>query len=46
MTRLAEVEIDMLTTCDPDKQPLDYLFQDPDYRAEDEARLKAWRRDE
>lgn len=46
MTRLAEVEINMLTTYDPDKQPFDYLFQDPDYRAEDEARLTAWRRDE
>ena len=46
MTRTAEVEIDMLTTYDTDGQPLDYLFHDPDYRAEDEARLTAWRRDE
>ena len=43
MTRTAEVEIDMLTTFDQDPSPLDYLFQDPDYRAQDQARLDAWR---
>lgn len=46
MTRAAEVEIDMLATYDQDADPLGYLFQDPDYREEDEARLKAWRDDE
>jgi hypothetical protein len=46
MTRLAEVEIDMVAAYDQDAHPLDYLFQDPDYSEEDEARLKAWRRDE
>jgi hypothetical protein len=46
MTRTAEVEIDMLTTFDQDANPLDYLFQDPDYRAEDQARLDAWRKGE
>jgi hypothetical protein len=43
MTRTAEVEIDMLTSFDQDASPLDYLFQDPDYRAQDQARLDAWR---
>jgi len=43
MTRSAEVEIEKLTTYDQDAHPLDYLFQDPDYREQDEARLKAWR---
>ena len=46
MTRNAEIEIDRIETYDPDPHPLDYLFQDPDYRAQDEARLAAWRRDE
>jgi hypothetical protein len=46
MTRAAEIEIQMVTTCDQDAQPLDYLFQDPDYREQDEARLKAWRNNE
>jgi hypothetical protein len=46
MTRTAEIDIDMLTTCDPVADPRDYLFQDPDYREQDEARLKAWRDDE
>jgi hypothetical protein len=43
MTRTTEVEIEMLTTYDQDAHPLDYLFQDPDYRDQDKARLKAWR---
>jgi hypothetical protein len=43
MTRTAELEIDMLTTFDQDANPLDYLFQDPHYRTEDQARLDAWR---
>jgi hypothetical protein len=46
MTRCAEIDIDMLETSDHDAHPLDYLFQNPDYRAQDEARLKAWRNDE
>jgi hypothetical protein len=46
MTRAAEVQIDMLTTYDPIADPRDYLFQDPDYREQDEARLTAWRNDE
>ena len=46
MTRAAEVEIDMIATYDQVAEPLDYLFQDPDYREEDEARLKAWRNEE
>lgn len=46
MTRTAELEIEMLTTYDQDMHPLDYPFQDPDYREQDEARLKAWRNDE
>jgi hypothetical protein len=46
MTRTAQIEIDMDATYDPVGDPRDYLFQDPDYRAEDEARLKAWLDDE
>ena len=46
MTRTAEIEIEMVATYDQDAQPLDYLFQDPAYRRQDEARLKAWRNDE
>jgi hypothetical protein len=46
MTRTAEVEIDMLTSFDQDASPLDYVFQDQDYRAEDQARLDAWRNGE
>lgn len=46
MTRTAQIEIDMAETYDPHADPRDYLFQDPDYRAEDEARLKAWLNDE
>jgi hypothetical protein len=46
MTRTAEVEIDMLTSFDQDASPLDYLFQDPDYRTQDQARLDAWRNGE
>jgi hypothetical protein len=46
MTRTAQIEIEMITSFDPVTQPLDYLFQDPDYRDQDEARLKAWRNDE
>ena len=46
MTRTAEIEIDMIETYDQDSSPLDYLFQDPDYRRQDEDRLKAWRNGE
>ena len=46
MIRNAEIEIDRIETYDSHAHPLDYLFQDPDYRAQDEARLAAWRRDE
>ena len=46
MARTAQVEIDMLTSYDPDSDPHDYLFQDPDYREQDQARLDAWRNDE
>ncbi len=46
MTRTAEIEIDMVETYDQDAHPLDYLFQDPNYRRQDEARLAAWRNDE
>jgi hypothetical protein len=46
MTRHAAIEIDMIETYDPESSPLDYLFQDPDYRRQDEARLAAWRNGE
>ena len=46
MTRNAEIEIDMIEAYDQIASPLDYLFQDPDYREQDEARLASWRNDE
>jgi hypothetical protein len=46
MTRNAEIEIEMVTQHDADAHPHDYLFQDPDYWQEDQARLKAWQNDE
>ena len=46
MTRNAEIEIDMIETYDQDASPLDYLYQDPDYREQDDARLSSWRNDE
>jgi len=46
MTRTTEIDIKMVETDDPDAHPLDYLYQDPDYREADEARLAAWRNDE
>ncbi len=46
MSRTAQIEIEKVTVDDQDAQPLDYLFQDPDYRQQDEARLRAWRNDE
>lgn len=44
MTRTAQIAIEMTTDYDHDADPNDYLFQDPDYRAEDQRRLDAWRR--
>jgi hypothetical protein len=46
MTRLAKIGFEMVTEHDQDAHPLDYLFQDPHYRQQDEDRLKAWRNDE
>ena len=46
MTRTAKIEIGMITIYDQDADPREYLFQDPDYREQDEARLKAWRNNE
>jgi hypothetical protein len=46
MTRTAEIEFEMATTYDPTTHPHDYLFQHPDHREQDEARLKAWLNDE
>lgn len=46
MTRPAEIDFEMLLEHDQDAHPLDYLFQDPDYRQQDEDRLKAWRDDQ
>jgi hypothetical protein len=46
MSRTAQIEIEMLTSYDQEATPLDYLFQDPQYREHDDARLKAWRNDE
>lgn len=46
MTRAAEIDFEMVIEHDPDSHPKDYLFQDPRYCEQDEARLKAWRNDE
>jgi len=46
MTRPAEIEIERVIEQDPESRPTDYLFQDAQYRQEDEARLAAWRNDE
>ena len=46
MTRTAQVEIEMIATYDPSLDPREYLFQDPDYREQDQARLDAWLNDE
>src|SRR5258707_6246245 len=46
MTRTAQIDIEMVTERHCDAHPLDYLFQDPDYRQQDEDRLSAWRQDE
>ena len=43
MTRAAQIEIGMVVAHDCDADPNDYLFQDPDYRQEDQRRLAAWR---
>jgi hypothetical protein len=46
MTRTATIKIRMITIYDQDADPREYLFQDPDYREHDQARLDAWRKDE
>ena len=46
MPRMAEIDIDMVKIDDPISTPLDYLYQDPDYRDQDDTRLAAWRQDE
>jgi hypothetical protein len=43
MTRDAQIHIEMFIEHDPESRPTDYLFQDPQYRHQDEARLAAWR---
>jgi hypothetical protein len=44
MTRAAEFHFDMLIEHDPESHPKDYLFQDPLYCEQDEARFNAWRK--
>jgi hypothetical protein len=46
MIRAAQIEFEMVIEDDLEAYPNDYLFQHPDYRAEDEARLEAWRGDD
>ena len=46
MIRTAEIDVEMVIEHDADAHPNDYLFQDPPYREQDEARLKAWCNDE
>lgn len=41
-----ETSVTILHIFDTDSTPDDYLFQDEDYRAEDQKRLDAWKRDE
>lgn len=40
------VTFERITSQDHDSNPNDYLFQDEDYREQDQARLDAWRNDE
>ena len=42
MTRAPQIHIEMIIEPDPESCPTDYLFQDPLYRREDEARLATW----
>jgi hypothetical protein len=44
MNRAAEIDFEMLIEHDPQSHPKDYLFQDPLYCEQDEARLNAWRK--
>ena len=43
MTRALEIDFEIVVQDDPDSHPDDYLFQDPRYCEEDNARLSAWR---
>jgi hypothetical protein len=43
MARRAEIAFAMMIDHDPIAEPTDYLFQDPAYREQDQARLHAWR---
>lgn len=38
------VRFEQIETPDSDASPNDYLFQDPDYREQDQERLDSWRR--
>lgn len=40
------ITFERITEHDPDADPREYLFQDPDYKTEDQARLDAWQNDE
>jgi hypothetical protein len=44
MTRAPEIHFDMVIEHDPESDPKDYLFQDPLYCEQDEARFNAWRK--
>jgi hypothetical protein len=44
MNRNAEIDFEMVVEHDPQSHPRDYLFQDPEYCEQDEARLNAWRK--
>jgi hypothetical protein len=44
MNRNAETGFEMVVAHDPQSHPKDYLFQDPRYCEQDEARLDAWRK--
>jgi hypothetical protein len=43
MVRRVAIAFAMVIDHDPVSEPTDYLFQDPDYRDQDQARLDTWR---
>jgi hypothetical protein len=40
------VSFELIEHVDQDASPMDYLFQDPEYKEQDQARYEAWLRDE
>lgn len=44
MPHTAQIDFEMQIEHDPEAHPKDYLFQDPEYCEQDEARFNAWRK--